>query len=216
VVSGCLVCAVGAALFWKKIRVALKPVPDDLGWFWGALIAAGIFLLVALFVYFVAKRTLWELAALLIVPLALVGVGLWFTMQQDARQQAIENQRVQAAALQAYLDQMSQLLLEENLLNAEDGDEVLTLARARTLTTLEGLDSPRHKGAVIRFLSEAGLINDSVVTIPEGGVPPISLSGVNLQEADLTVNIALNKAFLEGANLRDANLSGTSLAKQLV
>jgi hypothetical protein len=34
---------------------------------------------------------------LLVVPLALVVIGFLFTMQQDARQQEIENQRAQQA-----------------------------------------------------------------------------------------------------------------------
>jgi uncharacterized membrane protein YhaH (DUF805 family) len=96
VVSGCLVCAAGVTVFWTNIRVAVKPVPDDLDWLWGALPAAFIFLLVALFVYFVARRTLWDLAQLLIVPLFLVVIGLWFSKQQDAIQQQIENQRAEA------------------------------------------------------------------------------------------------------------------------
>jgi cell division protein FtsB len=59
--------------------------------------------------------------ALLILPFALIGFGLWFTAQQDQRQQQIENQRAeterdlaeqsaQDEALLAYLDQMSSLL----------------------------------------------------------------------------------------------------------
>jgi flagellar basal body-associated protein FliL len=83
-------------------------------------------------------KTVWDWLALLIVPLALVVIGLVFTMLQDARQQdlvnqrarqaqKIENQRAEAEqelaeqraqdeALQAYLDQMSQLTLGRNLL----------------------------------------------------------------------------------------------------
>jgi hypothetical protein len=74
---------------------------------------------------------------LLVVPLALVVIGFLFTMQQDTRQQKIEDrrareaqkienqraeaerelavQRAQDEALQAYLDQMSGLLLERDL-----------------------------------------------------------------------------------------------------
>jgi hypothetical protein len=55
---------------------------------------------------------------LLIVPLVLVGIGLLFEMQQANRQQAMEEQqqalaeqRAQDEALQAYLSQMSTLLL---------------------------------------------------------------------------------------------------------
>jgi uncharacterized protein HemX len=95
---------------------------------------------------------------LLVVPLALVVIGFLFTMQQDARQQQIENQRAQQAqkienqraqaerelaeqsaqdeALQAYLDHMSGLLLERDLRASEEDSEVRSLARARTLTVL--------------------------------------------------------------------------------
>jgi type VI protein secretion system component VasK len=84
-------------------------------------------------------KTVWDWMDLLIVPVALVGIGLVFTMLQDTRQQKIENQRAQQAqkienqraeaerelaeqraqdeALQAYLDQMSQLILERKLLS---------------------------------------------------------------------------------------------------
>jgi hypothetical protein len=83
----------------------------------------------------------------------LAAIGFWFTAQQDARQQQIENQRAQQAqkienkraeaerelavqraqdeALQAYLDQMSSLLLEKDLRASEEVSEVRTLARAR-------------------------------------------------------------------------------------
>ena len=73
-------------------------------------------------------KTLWDVLQLLIVPLVLVGIGLLFEMQQAERQQAMEEQqqaledrraraeqklaeqRAQDEALQAYLDQMSNLL----------------------------------------------------------------------------------------------------------
>src|SRR3712207_3717859 len=63
-----------------------------------------------------AERRSGTQLQLLIVPLALAVLGLWFTVQQDARQQKIEdrraqvereiqNQRAEHATLQAYLDQ---------------------------------------------------------------------------------------------------------------
>src|SRR5215218_6745595 len=116
---------------------------------------------------------------LLIVPLALVVIGFLFTMKQDQRQQQIEDQRAQQAqkienhraeaerelaeqraqdeALQAYLDQMGNLLLEQGLRDSGNGNEVRTLARARTLTVLSRLDSSR-KGQVMDFLAEADLL----------------------------------------------------------
>src|SRR3712207_3440748 len=103
-------------------------------------------------------KTLWDVLQLLIVPLVLVVIGFLFTMQQDARQQKIENERAQQAreienqraeaerelaeqrgqdeALQAYLDQMNSLLLGKGLRDSDEGSEERTLARARTLTVL--------------------------------------------------------------------------------
>jgi len=107
---------------------------------------------------------------LLVVPLALVVISFLFTTQQDQRQQAIEDlraqqaqkienqraeaerelaeQRAQDEALQAYLNQMSALLLERNLRESEEDSEARTLARARTLTVLGRID-PSRKTAVM-------------------------------------------------------------------
>jgi hypothetical protein len=117
----------------------------------------------------VGDKTLWDLLQLLIVPLVLASIGFWFTAQQDANQQHIENQRAKAErelakeraqdeALQAYLDQMSNLLLERNLRESAKDSEVRSLARARTLTVLSRLDSAR-KERLLQFLYEAGLLH---------------------------------------------------------
>src|SRR5829696_1335451 len=153
---------------------------------------------------------------LLVVPLALVVISFLFTTQQDQRQQKIENQRAEAErelaveraqdeALQAYLDQMSGLLLERDLRTSEKGSEVRTLARARALTVLERLD-PGRKTAVMRFLGEAVLIRRG-----EGRDPIIDLGGANLSDADLR-DANLRDAILDGANLRDANLNYANLS----
>jgi hypothetical protein len=74
-------------------------------------------------------KTVWDFLQLLIVPLMLVAIGLVFSLQQDARQQRVEDQRADAErelaeqraqdeALQAYLNQMSQLMLERKLLGS--------------------------------------------------------------------------------------------------
>jgi hypothetical protein len=141
-----------------------------------------------------------------VVPLALVVIGFLFSVQQDARQQRIEDQRAEAErelaeqraqdeALQAYLDQMSGLLLERYLRASEKGSEVRTLARARTLTVLRGLD-PSRKTAVIQFLAEAELVQRV-----KGSEPIISLF-----DADMS------GAFLRAASLRAADLSGANLS----
>jgi hypothetical protein len=107
------------------------------------------------------RKTLWDWLQLFIVPLALATLGLWFSAQQDTRQQQLEEQRARNAALQAYLDQMSQLMLEGDLRASEEDSEV------RTQTVLGQLDSDR-KASVVQFLYKASLINKEhpVVNLP--------------------------------------------------
>jgi pentapeptide repeat protein len=158
--------------------------------------------------------TLRDWLQLLVIPFALVVISFLFTMQQDARQVKIEDQRAkserelaeqraQDEALQAYLDQMGQLLLEKNLPDSKEGSEVRTLARARTLTVLRRLDAT-GKGDVIQFLSESGLIS------AEDG-PVVSLVETDLSRANLS-NADLSGAYLYAADLSDTNLFGADLS----
>jgi hypothetical protein len=112
---------------------------------------------------------------------------------QRERELEVENQRAQDEALQAYLDQMSQLLLDKDrpLRESEEGDEVRTLARARTLTVLTKLDGER-KRSVLQFLYESALINR------DGCI--LSLRGANLTKTNL------DGIILQGANLRESDL----------
>jgi Flp pilus assembly protein TadB len=67
----------------------------------------------ALFVinHFFVHRSLWDWLQLLIVPVVLARGGLWFNAQQREREQQLANERAQDKALQAYLDQMSDMLI---------------------------------------------------------------------------------------------------------
>ncbi len=160
-------------------------------------------------------KKLWDwlqLLSALAIPVVIALGTLWFTAQQNEQQRLIEERRAQAereledqraqdAALQAYLDQMSTLLLEKDLRNSEEDSEVRTLARARTLTVLGRLD-PSRKTAVMEFLMEADLAQGV-----EGRQPIIRLSGADLHEADLVV------ANLSGADLGGAKLFRTDLER---
>jgi uncharacterized protein YjbI with pentapeptide repeats len=168
---------------------------------------------------------------LLIVPFALAVIGFSFTMQQDARQQKIEDQRAQQAqkienqraeaerklaeqraqdeALQAYLDQMSALLLEKGLRASDEDSEVRTLARARTLTVLERLD-PSRKTEVMQFLVEAELVQGVEERAPIIDLRRAALSDTTLNDADLS-GATLSEADLRHASLDSATLSGADL-----
>jgi uncharacterized protein YjbI with pentapeptide repeats len=173
------------------------------------------------------NKTIWDWLQLLIVPLMLAALGFWFTAQQDQRQQRTEiqradaerklaEQRAQDEALQAYLDQMSQLMLERNLLEAKDDtvpppDPALVLARARTSTIILRLDD-EHNESVTRFLGDSELTTgvESQGLLSEMELSHAALSNAQLPGADLHYS-SLNDADLSGANLAQANLSQVGL-----
>jgi hypothetical protein len=132
---------------------------------WAIRIAVVLSSAVAIGYYY--DVTLWDWIKLLIVPAVIVGGGLWFNRQQRERELEIaraqrereveiSERRTQDEALQAYLDQMGQLLLN-GLREAKVGNEKRTLAQARTLTVLARLDDDR-KRSVGQFLYQARLI----------------------------------------------------------
>ncbi len=113
------------------------------------------------------EKTGWqwlELLSALAIPVVLTVAGFWFAAQQEVREdkrakleRELAEQRAQDEALQAYLDQINNLLLERNLRGSQEDSGVRTLARARTLTVLGRL-YPSRKTAVMQFLVEAELI----------------------------------------------------------
>jgi len=187
--------------------------------------------------------TLWDWIKLLVVPAAIAAGGLWFNRQQQERQREdnqqqqergleIENQRAQDEALQAYLGQMGQLLLEKErpLRLSKEDDEIRTLARAWTLTVLETLDGGRRKRRVLRFLYESGLISkgSAVVDLTKADLrgaelrgadlSEVALSGIDLRGEETTLEFAtlvgadLRRAHLRRAHLREANLLAADLS----
>ncbi len=168
-------------------------------------------------------KTLWDWLDLLIIPVVLALGALWFNAQNQQTEREIASDRNQEAALQAYLDRMTELLLKEGLRTPKPEDKVRTVARIRTLTVLKGLKAFR-KSVVMVFLVEAGLVS---AELSEDGYtePIVSLVGVDLNETNLYLadlegaalalaglrNAQLGDANLRGANLRGADLEGASL-----
>ena len=156
---------------------------------------------------FVPGKTLWDWMELLIIPIFL-GVGLFLLNRSDKKTElAIATDRKQEEILQAYLDKISDLLLEKQLLTTQD-EEVSDVARIRTLTVLRAVDGTR-KGLVLRFLYEAGLIrrDKQIINLAGADLSGAKLEGVMLANADL------EDANLEGAYLEGADLSGSNLER---
>jgi uncharacterized protein YjbI with pentapeptide repeats len=149
--------------------------------------------------------TLWDWLKLLVVPLVIAGAGIWFNRQQRERELEIAERRTQDEALQAYLDQMSAMLIpnkdQPSLYKARPGDSLSFVARARTLTVLSRLDDER-KERVMQFLYESDLISSAQPVLDLSGA---DLRGVNLSRAGLI------GAYLHGVNLSEANLHGVYL-----
>ncbi len=178
-------------------------------------------------------RTLWDWLQLLIIPLVLAVAALLFNRATTRAEQKIAAQRYEQDQqialdkqhedlLQAYLDRMSELLLEKDL-RTKPSEEVKNVARVRTITVLTQLDA-RRIGYVFTFLREAGLMSttssDNVVSLKDADLHAVkwshadlrgvNLSGANLNGADLS-GANLDSAHLNGANLYKANLSGAIL-----
>ena len=181
------------------------------------------------------QKSLWDWLSLLIVPAALAVATLVFTAQQNERvlevedrraktEREIEEQKLQDAMLQTYFDQMGNLLLHQDLREADRNDVAFTLAQARSSTVIARLDA-KHNRSLVRFLGEADLIDpieSSPSILSETELSRVDLSGAYLEDANfMGANLTdadLSKAdfptaSLRDANLTDANLSGASFFK---
>jgi uncharacterized membrane protein len=172
-------------------------------------------------------KTLWDWFQLLVVPIMLVIGGFWLNQIQKSRDERIAEQQAkseqevaekraqtereiaednqQEAALQDYIDKISELLLHEKLRESAKEDEVRKIARVRTLTVLLRLNASR-KTSVFQFLHESRLIlKESIISL-EGA----DLGGINLLLADLR-EVSLWRVNLEGANLYEATVTQEQL-----
>jgi Pentapeptide repeats (8 copies) len=153
------------------------------------------------------QRTVWDWLSLVGIPLAggivIAGVGYAFNRKQREREEAVERLNAQDTALQSYLDQMSDLLVNQHLRSLPRRSDIHKLGEARTLAALLGLDSD-HKRRPLKLVYDLGLI-----TIKE---PLFELENAGLDQADLS-ELSLRGASVRRADLRGANLHGADLSR---
>jgi uncharacterized protein YjbI with pentapeptide repeats len=176
------------------------------------------------------EKKLWDwlqLLSALAIPVVLAVAGFWFADQQQQQQRKIQQQQAQDVALQAYLSQMGQLILEEDLSDPEQvSEKVRTLARVRTITVLSRLD-PNRKHSVMQFLIEGHLVQggrcckEPIIALNKASLRDVTflyapLEGAYLLDADMSgANLRgayLTDADLGGADLDEADLSGADLS----
>jgi hypothetical protein len=185
-------------------------------WLRGVSVIVGAFLTIAFLVALASGKMPSQWVKTLILPITIAVVttagGAWFTRQ-----------RAQDTALAAYLDKMSELLIDKRL-HQEYGRyaNARVTARARTLAVLNQLDGKR-KRTVLLFLREARLINSQqyaregrviyprVVGLRGADLSNAHLRGAQLVSTDGKETVSLEGADLRGADLRYALLGGADL-----
>jgi uncharacterized protein YjbI with pentapeptide repeats len=140
-------------------------------------------------------KTAWDVLQLLIIPVVVVLIALYFNASQASRNRNNEDRRAREdrtlaegaredATLDAYIANMSGLILDRALLKAEPGSAVRQVARTATLATVRRLSGSR-KGEVVRFLYEAGLLRVTRSAIGFWSAPVINLTGADLRGVNL-------------------------------
>jgi hypothetical protein len=153
-------------------------------------------------------RTIWDWIAVLGVGALLAAavplVGYFFARHQRKRDEQNAREREQVEALQAFFDQMSDLMIVRTLGQEDEGpdsDPKRQVAQARAISIFLAMDE-EHKRSPLKLVYELGLI--------EKDAPLISLSNASLRGAMLD-ELALSEAYLRRSDLRIAALSGANL-----
>ncbi len=179
-------------------------------------------------------KALWDWLQLLIIPVVLAVGGYLFNLAVSRTEQQNTKENQQEAALQSYIDKISELLLREHLGESNSNPQVETIARARTATVLRTLD-PKRRGSLIRFSSKAGILikcteeekaiagldlhgaDLSQLNLFKSNLSTANLRGAYLSESDLReaflIKADLSGAFLWGTDLRNADLTGADLSR---
>lgn len=164
------------------------------------------------------ERTLWDWFGLLVIPLVLAGAAFALnvaaTNRDDrrddaraARDRAVVVDRRREDALDAYVRQMSDLILARRRAGGSWSREEETVGRALTLTVVRRLDG-RRKGFVLQFLGDAGLLDyhGNIIGLGNADLRHAQLRGT-LEDANLAV-ADLRGADFRGAVLYDVNFAG--------
>lgn len=181
---------------------------------------------------FTRGKTLWDwlqLAGALALPVFIAAATAVISYQQDRNRRLSEQaerdlnaERARESALQTYLDDMGDLMLERGLGRSVDPADshaahVRVLARVKTLTILRVLAGDTGRRTIVaRFLNEAGLLRgEAGLDLAGADLSGINLAGAqadgaHLRGADLHGS-ALPRASLHGADLHEADLTGADL-----
>jgi uncharacterized protein YjbI with pentapeptide repeats len=164
-------------------------------------------------------KTLWDFVQLLVIPVVLSLGVLYFNQQERKTERKMTEERAQEAALQNYLDRLSELILTRGLLEEEkslelaDASPVHHVAQVRTITILRQLDT-RRQNIIFQFLRDTNLAaslltNASLLDID---LHEAHIWNINFSRSSL-IRAKMNGASLYGADLSEAKLIDADLSK---
>ena len=166
------------------------------------------------------RKTLWNWLELLIVPLALAGIGLSVNARDNRQQrQRADADQALAATLAARTrstpisHRCPSCCAETGSSGRPPGSEVAVLARTLTLTALRRLDGAR-KGEVVRFLAEARLVRSPrpIIDLRDADLTHVALRDARLDNVS-AANADIRAADFSGAQLEDASFAGADLRR---
>ena len=164
-------------------------------------------------------KTLWDFVQLLVIPVVLSLGVLYFNQQERKTERKMTEERAQDAALQNYLDRLSELILtralleEEKSLELADASPVHHVAQVRTITILRQLDT-RRQNIIFQFLRDTNL---AASLLTNASLLDIDLNeahvwNINFSRSSL-IRAKMNGASLYGADLSEAKLIDADLSK---
>ena len=165
----------------------------------------------------VSDKSIFDWVDVLGVPITVVVIAGIFSMvaQRAGHRAQIERElqieRAREETLRSYLDRISELVLEKELVDSSPDSPQRAFAHARTQNALTTLDGPR-KGLLVRFLNESQLIRNGCAVVPLSlaDLTNSDLSGADLRSCDLS-GANLRDAYLYDADLRESNLQNCVL-----
>ena len=155
----------------------------------------------------ISDKSLFDWADAVATPIIVVVIAGVFglialgTRRRAQAERDLQDDRAREETLSSYLDRISELVLDKDLVDSDTDSPKRAIALALTHAALRTLDGPR-KGLLVRFLNDLQLIRYGRTVVP---LSLADLTNSNLSSADLRA------CDFSGANLRDAYLYDSDL-----
>jgi uncharacterized protein YjbI with pentapeptide repeats len=198
--------------FQESIRVVLPPTPMGYS---GDLEPI---------VEYVPQKSIWDWLELLIIPIAVTVFTLLFNQGMRKREletqqrrryvdKKIEIERYNSEIMQKYLDDISELLLNHDLIQEKENlnSSVRDVAQTKTIIALRTLASDSNrKDNILQSLRDAQLSDFLFVKswLKEINLEKTNLSGINFSNANLE-KAKFRRASVRGTNFENANLANS-------